>query len=143
MTPTPFRHHRRVAFSETDLSGCLHFAQLLRYFEEAEQALFRELQIPMLWRTPDGISRGWPRVAAECDLLEPIPLGAELAIEVRVDRVRHTSVRLTFEVFHAAQLVARGALRLACIAAKPGQGMRAAAIPDDIAQKLQAIASLA
>ena len=35
---TPFRYPRRVAFAETDLTGGLHFANLLRYFEEAEQA---------------------------------------------------------------------------------------------------------
>jgi acyl-CoA thioester hydrolase len=140
-TLTPFRHLRRVAFSETDLTGCLHFAHLLRFFEEAEQGLFRELQIPMIWHGSDGLSRGWPRVSAECDLLQPIPLAAELEILVRVERVRHSSVQLTFEVMHTTQLVARGALRLACIAAKPGQPMRAAAIPDDIAQKLQALAT--
>jgi acyl-CoA thioester hydrolase len=141
LNPTPFRHLRRVAFSETDLSGCLHFAHLLRYFEEAEQALFRELQIPMIWRGDDGLSRGWPRVAAACDLLQPIPLGSELEILVRVERVRHTSVQLAFEVFHAAELMARGSLRLACIAAKAGQPMRAAAIPDEMARRLQAICS--
>lgn len=134
-----FRHQRRVAFSETDLTGCLHFANLLRYFEEAELALFRELQIPLIWRDSDGLSRGWPRVSAECDLLQPIPLAAELEILVRVERVRHSSVQLVFEVLHRGQLVARGSLRLACIAAKPGQPMRAAAIPDEIAEKLRAI----
>ncbi len=138
-TLNPFRHIRRVAFSETDLTGCLHFAQLLRYFEEAEQALFRELQIPMIWRSDDGLSRGWPRVSAECELLQPIPLAADLEILVRVERVRHTSVQLAFTVFLATDLVARGSLRLACITAKPGQSMRAAAIPDEIAQKLRSL----
>ncbi|WP_254512197.1 acyl-CoA thioesterase [Anatilimnocola floriformis] len=136
-----FHHRRRVAFSETDLSGGLHFAQLLRYFEEAEQALFRHLQIPMLWQSDDGLSHGWPRVSAECDLLAPIPLAAELEIAVQVERIRHTSVRLVFEVFHQSQLVARGALRLACIAASPGQPMRAAAIPEEFAGRLKNFAA--
>lgn len=132
-----FRYQRRVAFAETDLTGCLHFANLLRYFEEAEQALFRALQIPMLWQSDDGLSRGWPRVSAECDLLAPIPLGAELEIVVSVERVRHTSVQLSFEVSCETNLVARGALRLACIAAAPGEPMRAAAIPEELARRLK------
>jgi len=127
-----FRHQRRVAFSETDLSGCLHFGNLFRYFEEAEQALFRDLQIPMLWRSSDGSSHGWPRVAAECDLLEPIPLEVEWEIIVRVERVRYTSVQLAFEVLNEGKTVARGALRLACIAAAPRERMRAAAIPEEL-----------
>lgn len=132
-----FRHRRRVAFSETDLTGGLHFANLLRYFEEAELALFRELGIPMLWRSDDGMSHGWPRVSAECEIVEPIKLADELEILVRVERVRHSSAELRFEVLRDLQIVARGGLRLACIAAKPGQPMRAAAIPDEIARKLQ------
>ena len=132
-----FRHARRVEFSETDQSGCLHFANLLKYFEEAEQALFRKLRIPMLWKDAAGLSRGWPRVSARCDLLAPISMGVELEIAVRVERVRHTSVQLSFEVFSAGQLVARGALRLACIAAAPGEPMRAAAIPEEMTRRLK------
>jgi acyl-CoA thioester hydrolase len=134
-----FHHHRRVAFSETDLTGGLHFANLLRYFEEAEQALFRNLGIPMLWQGDDGMSHGWPRVSAECELLEPIHLADELEILVRVERVRHSSVQLRFEVQRADQTIARGGLRLAFIAATRGQPMRAAAIPDEILQKLRGV----
>ena len=86
------------------------------------------------------MSHGWPRVSAECDLLEPICLADELEILVRVERVRHSSVQLKFEVQRAAQTIARGGLRLACIAAKPGQPMRAAAIPEEISRKLRAVA---
>jgi acyl-CoA thioester hydrolase len=133
-----FRHRRRVAFSETDLTGGLHFANLLRYFEEAEQSLFRELGIPMLWQGDDGMSHGWPRVSAECELLEPIHLADDLEIMVRVERVRHSSVQLRFEVQRAGQAIARGGLRLAFIAASRGQPMRAAAIPEEILKKLRA-----
>ncbi|QDU31179.1 1,4-dihydroxy-2-naphthoyl-CoA hydrolase [Anatilimnocola aggregata] len=138
-SPVPFRHARRVAFSETDLTGCLHFANLLRYFEEAEQALFRSLGIPMLWRRDDGVEQGWPRVSAACDLLLPIQLADELQIEVAIERLRPSSVMLQFTVFRREELVARGRLRLACIAARPGQPMRAAPIPEDMQQKFRAL----
>ncbi|WP_425616206.1 acyl-CoA thioesterase [Anatilimnocola sp. NA78] len=136
-----FRHIRRVAFSETDLTGGLHFANLLRYFEEAEQALFRSLEIPMLWRRDDGVEQGWPRVAAECDILLPIQLADELAIDVSIERLRASSITLLFAVSRTGEAVASGRLRLACIAARPGEGMRAAPIPDDMLQKFRRLMS--
>jgi len=132
-----YRHVRRVAFSETDLTGCLHFANLLRYFEEAEQGLFRSLGIPMLWRRDDGVEQGWPRVSAECDILLPIQLADELEIGVTIERLRPSSIQLLFHVSRRGKSVAHGKLRLACIAARPGEPMRAAPIPDDMLQKFR------
>lgn len=136
---SPHIYSRRVAFAETDLTGNLHFASLLRYFEEAEQALFRSLGIPMLWRREDGAEQGWPRVSATCDIAEPIQLADELKISVHVARVRPSSVQLAFEVHRARTQVATGQLRLACIAAWPGQPMRAAPIPDLMLQKFRIV----
>jgi YbgC/YbaW family acyl-CoA thioester hydrolase len=137
--PAPYLYTRRVAFAETDLTGCLHFANLLRYFEEAEQSLFRSLGIPMLWRREDGVEQGWPRVTATCDITAPIQLADELEIAVRVQRVRPSSVQLGFRVCRRRQEVATGLLRLACIAAQPGQPMRAAPIPELMLQKFRLI----
>ena len=65
--PYEFKLVRRVEFSDTDMVGIVHYANLFRYMEAAEHGFFRSLGFSVVTRQVDP-PVGWPRVHAECGL---------------------------------------------------------------------------
>src|SRR2546423_10149731 len=134
---------RRVEFSETDMAGIVHYSNFFRYMEVAEHEFFRSLGFSVVTSQVDP-PVGWPRVHAECDYSHPLRFEDEIEIHLLVSEKRTKSLTYTFR-FRKLNVsppveVARGSLTVVCVTHDRGQ-MRAATIPDEIADKIEVAAA--
>ena len=133
---SPFIYRRQVAFYETDTAQIVHFSNYFRYLEEAEHALFRSLNLPIIWQREDGGFLGWPRVDAALNFQAAAAFGDWLEVRLWVDRVRASVLEMRMEVWRDQTRIASGSLKIACCLTIPGEKMRAIEIPGEIAAKL-------
>jgi YbgC/YbaW family acyl-CoA thioester hydrolase len=130
---TEFRYRRRVQFAETDQAGLVHFANIVRYMEEAEHALWRSLGLSI---APAGASIGFPRVAVSVDFRAPLGFEDEVDVHVRVDAIGTRSIRYAHTLRRGTTVVATGTMTAACVQRLPPP-MRAVPIPAEIALRLR------
>jgi len=108
----------RVHWADTDAAGIVWFGNFLRFFEEAEDEMFRALGRTRLELIRDfGILM--PRVEAKCRFRSPARAEEVLSIGITVHDM--TERRITY-VFEARQqetdrLVCEGSYRVACVSA--------------------------
>lgn len=137
-----YRTKRRVAFSETDMAGIVHFANFFRYMEDAEHEFLRSLGLGV-HREHETRVVSWPRVAATCDFHGPVYFEEEMDVLVRVLKKGTKSVTYGFEFARAGKKIASGTLTVVCCVLHPGRKpggkarLESIAIPKFISEKLQ------
>ena len=124
---------RRVLFHETDMAGVVHFSCYFRYMEEAEHALWRAAGLSIARR---GSNIGWPRVAASCDYRMPLYFEDEFDVRVRIAAISNRTIRYACLLRRADDTIATGSMTIACVAERPGEPMRAVAIPPEVTARL-------
>lgn len=123
----------RVRWSDIDAAGIVCYGRYLRFFEGAEEELFRAAGLP-----PDAMPRDhgvWlvrRRVTAE--FTHPVRLGEELATSARVRALGRTSVRLEFAATVDGVRVAEGEYLLVCV---DRDSLEARPLPDAVRLALQ------
>jgi len=129
------RTHRKVEFADTDMGGIVHFSRFFVFMETAEHEFLRALgaEVHMVL---DEMQIGWPRVEAGCQYLSPARLGDELEIHVRVARKGEKSMTYGFTFSCKHNIVARGRMSSVCCVMNDGDGLRAIAIPSQIADRI-------
>ena len=134
---------RRVEFCDTDMAGIVHYANFFRYMEAAETAFFRSLGLCLVPKHVDPFT-GWPRVHAECDFVQPLRFEDEVEVRLRVSEKKAKSLSYQFRFrklnAHPPVEVARGGLTVVCVTHEHGR-MRAAAIPREIAERIEVAAA--
>ncbi len=135
--PSEFTSRRRVAFSETDLAGIVHFANYFRYLEDAEHEFLRSLGLSVHARI-DGRVIGWPRVRAECSFEAPLRFEDEFDVHLRVRRKSGKGITYEFRIEKCGgATVARGSMTVVCVAFDPAtEHMSAIPIPTWIDEKI-------
>ena len=135
-----FKARRRVEFSDTDMAGIMHFSNFFRFIETAEHCFFRSLGFSIC--EPERHPRiGWPRVHASCDYHKPLRF--EDLVEIHLLVAEKRSKAITYQVrFHrvngaAPEEVARGRLTIVCVSHAADGTMKATAIPEEIASKIE------
>jgi YbgC/YbaW family acyl-CoA thioester hydrolase len=123
------RYHRRVQFAETDMAGVVHFANFLRYLEEAEHALWREAGLSIV---PPGSEIGFPRVAASLEFHAPLYFEDEFEVHIRVAAISRRSIRYVSTIMRGDTKIASGTVTALCVRNSP-RPMRAIDLPGDIA----------
>src|SRR5580704_6104941 len=106
MPGKPFVLESRVRFGDTDASGRLFYASMLRHFDAAETEFLRNIDCgygPLETR-----EIGFPRVHVECDFSAVLSYDDLMAIAVTVESVGRTSFTLAFDVRSKEQPAARG-----------------------------------
>jgi len=132
-----FSIRHRVAFSETDMAGIVHFSNFFRYMEKAEDAFFRKMDQELIHRE-EGEVHGWPRVRASCDYKAPITFGEEIEIVLFLSEIKVRAIEFSFAFFRIVdgargEKVARGRLTTVHVVRRTGEGvhqMEALAIPE-------------
>ena len=137
--PYEFKARRRVEFSETDMAGIVHYSNFFRYMEAAEHEFFRTLGFSVVTREVDP-PVGWPRVHASCDFKQPLRFEDEIEIHMLVSGKKSKSLSYQFRIRKLngpePVEVARGSLTVVCVTHQGG-AMKAAAIPKEIADKIE------
>lgn len=85
--PNPLVIERRIAFSQTDAAGLIHFTTYFTLMEEAEATLFRELGVPLLWES-DGFAYGFPRVNCQCKFKRPVGFDTLVRVELSITDIQ-------------------------------------------------------
>lgn len=138
-----FTHRRRVAFSETDLAGIMHFANFFRWMEETEHAFFRSLghSVHPLQNGATNAHVGWPRVSAKCEYALPLRFEEEVDVELLVAEIKAKAItyRFLFRKLDAAKSIAAvGELVVVAVTADPETGrMKSVNIAPTLLQLIQ------
>jgi YbgC/YbaW family acyl-CoA thioester hydrolase len=128
---------RRVAFSETDSAGIVHFSNFFRYFEDAEHALWRQAGLSI---HPRQSEIGWPRVAASCEYHRSLTFEQEFDVTVRIAEMSKRVITYTGEITRNGEKVATGTWKIACVTKLSDGMMKSVEIPADVAERLKPFA---
>ncbi len=118
-----YRVNVRVHWADTDAAGIVWFGNFLRFFEEAEDELFRALGRTRLELIKDfGVLM--PRVEASLKFRAPARAEEVLEIGIAVDEVTERRIAYRFEARErdTRRLVAEGAYRVACVTRETFKG---------------------
>ena len=134
-----FTLRRRVAFSETDAAGIVHFSHFYRYMEDTEHAFIRSLGFSVVTKIGDE-HYGWPRVHSECEHTRPLKFEDEFEVLLLVRQINTKSITYDF-VFTklgdpAPQRIATGSITAVCVRRRADGTMAAVVIPAPIAAKI-------
>ena len=125
---------RRVAFSETDAAGIVHFSNYFRYFEDAEHALWREAGLTI---HAAGAAIGWPRVSASCDYHRPLTFEQEFEVRVTIAELSSRTIRYEGTITRDGERVATATWKIACVNKQPDGRMKSTDIPATVAERLK------
>lgn len=108
----------RVHWADTDAAGIVWFGNFLRFFEEAEDELFRALGRTRLELIRD-FDMLMPRVEAKCRFRSPARAEDVLVIGIAVEDMTERRITYFFEARHQEtdRLVCDGGYRVACVSA--------------------------
>jgi YbgC/YbaW family acyl-CoA thioester hydrolase len=129
-----FRLKRTVQFYETDMAGIVHFSNYFRYMEEAEHAMWREVGMTI---AEAGSEIGWPRVAVSFEYHRPLRFEDDFDVHLRVAEIAEKSIRFACLITRGETRIATGSMTIVCVRKQPGQPMKSAAIPPEIAARFK------
>jgi YbgC/YbaW family acyl-CoA thioester hydrolase len=112
-----FHHlHLRVMWSDTDPAGIVWFGVFFRYFEHAEEDLYRRLgsDRTALLRT---LGVFMPRTSLQSRFRSPARLGDELAVGVGISEMTERRIGFAFDIHERSsdRLVCEASYRVACV----------------------------
>jgi len=113
-----FRVNVRVHWADTDAAGIVWFGNFLRFFEEAEDEMFRALGRTRLELVRDfGILM--PRLEASCRFRSPARAEEVLTVGIAVLELTERRIKYAFEAHERdlQRLVCEGSYRVACVTA--------------------------
>src|SRR5262245_28724823 len=122
MPREPFVYETRVRFGDTDASGRIFYANLLRHFDAAETEFIRSIN----WSYKN---LGFPRAHVEMDFMIALAYDDTRSIAVTVDRVGTTSYTLAFHVTSDGREAAKGKIVVVAIDRSTG---RPVALPEQL-----------
>ena len=111
-------HHvnQRVMWADTDPAGIVWFGVFFRYFENAEEDLYRRLGSD---RTAllQALNVFMPRTSLQSGFRSPAKLGQELAVGVGVADITERRIGFNFDVRERAtdRLICEASYRVACV----------------------------
>ena len=103
----------RVIFGDTDQMGVVYYANYLRFFEGARAEYWRSLG--RSYKDLEAAQIAMPVIEAHCNYKRPALYEDVLAIETDVTEMRGASLRFTYVVRRAGELLAEGYTRHAVI----------------------------
>jgi YbgC/YbaW family acyl-CoA thioester hydrolase len=111
-------HHieLRVMWSDTDPAGIVWFGVFFRYFEHAEEDLYRRLgsDRTALLR---ALHVFMPRTSLQSRFRSPAKLGDELSVGVAVSEITDRRIRFAFDIRErvTGRLICDASYRVACV----------------------------
>ena len=116
--PVPLFHHLdlRVMWPDTDPAGIAWFGVFFRYFENAEEELYRRLGGDRHALLRD-LQVFMPRTSLQARFRSPARLGDEIAVGVGVAEITATRIGFAFDVRERGtdRLICDASYRVACV----------------------------
>jgi YbgC/YbaW family acyl-CoA thioester hydrolase len=114
----PLFHHidQRVMWSDTDPAGIVWFGVFFRYFEHAEEDLFRRLGRDRT-KLLRELNIFMPRTSLESRFRSPAKLGDEISIGVGVRSMTDRRIEYVFDIHERGtdRLICESSYRVACV----------------------------
>ena len=114
----PLFHHvnLRVLWADTDPAGIVWFGVFFRYFEQAEEELFRRLGQDRT-RLLHQLGIFMPRTSLQSRFRSPARLGDEIAVGVGVSSIGERRIEYAFDVRDRLtdRLISEASYRVACV----------------------------
>jgi len=114
-------HHvdLRVMWSDTDPAGIVWFGVFFRYFEHAEEDLYRRLGSDRT-RLLRSLNVFMPRTSLQSGFRSPAKLGDELSVGVGVAEMSDRRIGFAFDVHErgTGRLICEASYRVACVDAE-------------------------
>ena len=109
----------RVIWPDTDPAGIVWFGVFFRYFENAEEELFRRLGRDRT-QVINDLNIFMPRTSLESRFRSPAKLGDELSVGVGVTGMTDRRIGYAFDIRerHTDRLICEASYRVACVDAK-------------------------
>jgi YbgC/YbaW family acyl-CoA thioester hydrolase len=111
-------HHidARVMWSDTDPAGIVWFGVFFRYFEHAEEDLYRRLgsdRTALLHR----LRIFMPRTSLQSGFRSPAKLGDEISVGVGVSTISERRIGFAFDIHErgSGRLICEASYRVACV----------------------------
>ena len=137
LPPNPLVIERRVAFSETDAAGLVHFTNYFKYMEAAEAELFRALGLPLM-QSGDGLMAGFPRVDCRCRFKRPLAFDECVRIELTITDLIENRIHYSCTLFDArGQKCASGAMTTARVRRTPDGGLQSIPLDGTFRERLE------
>jgi acyl-CoA thioester hydrolase len=133
-----FHYHRRVQFPETDATGIVHFTNFFKYVEEAEHAMWRAAGLSI---APPDSAIGWPRVAASFEFRKALRFEDEFDVHLQIAEKTRKTIRYQAVLRKEGETMAVGSLTIICVRKAPGEALRAADMPPEIAARFEVAAT--
>jgi YbgC/YbaW family acyl-CoA thioester hydrolase len=114
----PLFHHvdLRVLWADTDPAGIVWFGVFFRYFEQAEEELFRALGRNRTQLLAD-LEIFMPRTSLQSRFKSPAKLGDEIAVGVGVANMTERRIEYAFDIRERGtdRLICDASYRVACV----------------------------
>lgn len=96
-----YQYTGTVQWSETDASGLFHFSCAMKWAENAEHALCREID------SKAPITQ-MPRIAVSSEYRKPFKAGDQYVVKLGVSRVGGTSISYVWQILKGEKLAVEG-----------------------------------
>ena len=140
-TPSFFRSLVRVHWADTDAAGVVWHGNFFRWFESAEEELYRALGRPRQ-ALLDELGIMMPRIAVHATFRSPARPDELLSIGIALSELSERRIGFAFDVREhgSERFLAEGGYRLAVV---DKTGFRAVAVPAALADLLRRVPDLA
>lgn len=106
----------RVAWADTDPAGIVWFGVFCRYFEQAEEDLYRHLgedRTPLL----SQLKIFMPRTSLQMRFRSPARLGDEILVGIGVTTIKDRRIEFAFDIRERGtnRLICEASYRVACV----------------------------
>lgn len=133
----PLTIKRRIAFSQTDAAGLIHFTTYFTLMEEAEAELFRLLGIPLLQKDSTTVC-GYPRVDCQCKFIRPVRFDDLVRVELGIAEIRANRIHYQVSFFNpAGELCAQGSMVTAFVSGDHCGKLSASRMPEAARRALE------
>lgn len=90
-----FQTQKTVRMVDTDASGIVHIAALIRMMEETEYAFLRSRGLSVVLKDGRGLM-GFPRLSTSIEIEQPVGFDAELVVEIFLMEVNGKTIDYSF-----------------------------------------------
>jgi acyl-CoA thioesterase FadM len=109
-----FQTQRAVRMVDTDLTGAVHIAALIRMMEETEYAFLRSRNLSVVLSDDKGVL-GFPRLSASIEILGFAGFDEEVLVELNLSKIDGKRIDYDFEISRSTgQRIATGQFSVAC-----------------------------